>query len=281
MLATDRWLETTGASFKPVGGNFGAAHLTHYTVDYRVWGEGEPIVLIPGLAGGMGLLGPLVRELSPHYKVISYQLRGEDNCFAIRRPFGLDDLVGDLREFIQWMGLERPTLFGVSFGGLIGLEYAARFPGSLNRVVIQGVGSRFVPSIIQKIAGTVLNRFPLPADNPFVNQFFKVLFGRPEQPGPLFDFVTQQAWSTDQSVISHRFQLVETFNMEGRLGRVRVPTLLLAGEKDVLVSQKTLRSLFAELPRARLVKIANAGHLAVVTHPEQVAEQVKEFMPVA
>src|SRR4051812_7526876 len=92
VLVTENWLESTGAAFAPRGGFAGAAHLTHYTVDYRVWGEGDPIVLIPGLAGGMGLLGPLAKILSQNHKVITYELRGEDNCFAIRRPFGLTDL---------------------------------------------------------------------------------------------------------------------------------------------------------------------------------------------
>src|SRR5262249_55792038 len=98
VLVTENWLESTGAGFAPRGGFAGAAHLTHYTVDYRIWGEGDPIVLIPGLAGGMGLLGPLAKLLAQDYKVICYELRGEDNCFAIRRPFGLCDLVGDLHE---------------------------------------------------------------------------------------------------------------------------------------------------------------------------------------
>lgn len=278
MLVTENWLESTGATFLPRGGLAGAAHLTHYTVEYRIWGEGEPIVLVPGLAGGLGLLGPLAKILSQHYKVICYQLRGEDNCFAIRRPFGLDDLVGDLREFIDWLCLENPSIFGISFGGILGLEFAARYPGRLNNLVIQGTGARFEPSIIQKIAGTVLNRFPLPVDNPFVNQFFNVLFGRPQQPGPLFDFVTRQCWSTDQSVMAHRFQLIETFNMDAKLAQIRVPTLVMSGERDVLVSKRSLRGLFQGMPHACHVRLAQAGHLAFVTHAEQVAAATREFL---
>src|SRR5204862_4948925 len=108
------WLQSTGATFTPEGGISGAAHLTNYTVEYRIWGEGEPIVLVPGLAGGMGLLGPLARLLAFRHKVICHQLRGEDNCFAIRRPFDLLNLVFDLREFLDKLGVETPTLFGAS-----------------------------------------------------------------------------------------------------------------------------------------------------------------------
>jgi pimeloyl-ACP methyl ester carboxylesterase len=276
--ATDIWLRTTGATFAPEGGIASAAHLTNYTVDYRIWGEGEPIVLVPGLAGGMGLLGPLARLLASRHKVICYQLRGEDNCFAIRRPFDLQDLVLDLREFLDSLGLETPTLFGVSFGGAIGLEFAARYPGRIGNLIVQGAGSRFMPGMLQQIAGTVLNRFPLPFDNPFVNQFFNLLFGRPEQAGPLLDFVTQQIWSTDQSVMAHRFQLIESFNMRDKLPAVRVPALVLAGERDVLVPQRNLRELCNGLPNGQFVRVPQAGHLAFVTHAEQVAERVGAFL---
>jgi pimeloyl-ACP methyl ester carboxylesterase len=145
-------------------------------------------------------------------------------------------------------------------------------------VGIQCTGARFEPSIIQKIAGTVLNRFPLPCDSPFVNQFFNVLFGRPQQPGPLFDFVTRQCWSTDQSVMAHRFQLIETFNMDAKLGRIRVPTLVMSGERDVLVSKRSLRGLFQGMPHACHIRLPQAGHLAFVTHAEQVAQAARQFL---
>ena len=278
MLVTENWLESVGATFAPRNGVAGAAHLTNYTVEYRIWGEGEPLVLVPGLAGGMGLLGPLAKILSQHFKVICYQLRGEDNCFAIRRPFGLQDLVSDLWEFLDYLCLEKPSLFGVSFGGILGLEFASRYPGRLGNLIVQGTGARFEPSILQRIAGTVLSRFPLPFDNPFVNQFFNLLFGQAQKPGPLFDFVTRQCWSTDQSVMAHRMKLVETYNLDGRLGKIRVPTLILSGEKDVLVSPRSLKALCNGMPHARHTRLSQAGHLAMVTHCDQVAEQVRGFL---
>src|SRR6202045_402958 len=101
--ASAGWLATTGAEFSAGSGKSGCAHLTHYTVEYREWGEGPPLVLVPGLAGGFELLGPLARLLAQHFQVISYQLRGEDDCFALRRRFGMSDLVEDLRELLDFL----------------------------------------------------------------------------------------------------------------------------------------------------------------------------------
>src|SRR5947209_7020577 len=131
VVATDKWFSSSAAAFRAIGGFSGVADLSHYSPQYCEWGHGQPLVLVPGLAGGVDLLGPLARELARDFHVISYQLRGESDCFVLRRRFGLPDLVADLREFIQWRGLERPIVCGVSFGGVLAVEYAARYPTAI------------------------------------------------------------------------------------------------------------------------------------------------------
>jgi pimeloyl-ACP methyl ester carboxylesterase len=272
------WLSVSGAPFRAGEGRTGFAHLSRYAVSYKEWGEGPPLVLVPGLAGGYELLGPLARLLASRFRVISYQLRGEDEPFDLRQRFGLPDLVDDLAELIEWLGLECPAVMGVSFGGILALELAARYPSRLRQLVVQGVGSRFEQSFLQQVAGWILSRFPLPADNAFVNQFFNLLFGGRNRPVPLFDFVTRQCWQTDQSVIAHRFHLAENFNLDGQLQKIRVPALVLAGDRDLLVSEESLETLHRGIPRSQLVKLDGCGHLAFATHPEHIADEVGRFL---
>jgi len=276
--ASGDWLVASGEQFSAGVGQLGYAHLKHYTARYCVWGEGPPLVLVPGLAGGFELLGPLARFLARDFQVIGYQLRGEDDCFALRSRFELADLVEDLREFLDWCGLERPSILGVSFGGVLSLELAATWPHRLNSLVLQGTGARFEQGLMQKVAGLVLSGWPLPADNPFVNQFFNLFFGSRQKPGPLFEFVTRHCWQTDQGVMAHRFRLVEHFDIRPRLDRVRVPTLALAGDRDLLVSEQSLGDLAQGIPQARLVSLPGCGHLAFATHPQRVADEVKQFL---
>jgi pimeloyl-ACP methyl ester carboxylesterase len=276
--ATLDWLAATGAEFHPTGGQTGYAQLQHYSARYCEWGAGPPLVLVPGLAGGFELLGPLARCLARHFHVITYQLRGEDDCFALRRSFGLTDLVEDLHEFLEWRGLECPALLGVSFGGVLALELAARYPARLSSLSLQGVGARFEQGLLQQVAGIVLSRYPLPPDSPFVNQFFNLLFGGRMKPGPLVEFVTRLCWQTDQSVMAHRFHLVETSDQTPRLSRVRVPTLILAGTRDLLVSDQSLCDLAQGIKRSTVVRLPGCGHLAFVTRAERVAEEVRRFL---
>jgi pimeloyl-ACP methyl ester carboxylesterase len=272
------WLNESGAAFTPSARQSGTAHLKRYNARYAVWGEGPPLVVLPGLAGGFDLLGPLVQALTADFEVISYQLRGEDDCFALRQRFDLRDLVADLTEFLDWYGLERPPVLGVSFGGVVALETAVRRPQRLGALLVQGVGPRFERGLLQQVAGLVLSRYPLPADNPFVNQFFNLFFGAKQRPGPLFEFVTRRCWQTDQGVMAHRFRLAERVDFAGRLGGVRLPTLLMAGERDLLVSSQGLDELANGIEGARAVTLSGCGHLAFATHPGLVAAEVTRFL---
>jgi pimeloyl-ACP methyl ester carboxylesterase len=276
--ASLEWLTESHADFCPGVGRSGCAHLKHYSADYRAWGEGPPLVLVPGLAGGYELLGPLARLLARDFHVITYQLRGETDPFALRRRFDLQDLVGDLAEFLDGHGLENPAVMGVSFGGVLALELAARYPNRLRSLVVQGAGARFERGLLQQVASAVLSRYPLPSDSPFINQFFNLLFGGKQRQGPLFEFVTRQCWQTDQSVMAHRFGLVERFDLGHRLEAIRVPTMVLAGDRDMLVSEGSLKALCEGMPQSELVRLKNCGHLAFVTRPEQVAAEVRRFL---
>jgi pimeloyl-ACP methyl ester carboxylesterase len=278
--ASPEWLAASGAEFSAGEGCSGCAQLSNYTAEYREWGEGPPLVLVPGLAGGFDLLGPLARVLAEHYRVITFQLRGEDDCFALRQQFDLNDLSTDLAEFLDWHCLECPTLMGVSFGGVLALEFAARFPHRLRSLIVQGTGARFERGLLQRVASVVLSRYSLPPDNPFVNQFFNLFFGSRQEQGPLFEFVTRQCWQTDQSVMAHRFRLVEHLDMKELLGRIRVPTLVLAGTRDLLVSERSLNDLCQGIAQSQRVRLPGCGHLAFVTHPRLVAAEVQNFLRV-
>ena len=78
--------------------------------------------------------------------------------------------------------------------------------------------------------------------------------------------------------MAHRFHLVETYDVGDRGARARVPALLLAGDRDLLVSEQGLETLAGALPDARPVSLPGCGHLAFVTHPDRVAAEVVNFL---
>jgi pimeloyl-ACP methyl ester carboxylesterase len=277
MRISTEWVRNKGQVVDADLRHIGHAHLRHYTATFKEWGDGPPLVLIPGLAGGIDLVTPLAQVLSQHFRVIAYQLRGEEDCFALRRRFGMGDLVEDLAEFIEWMGLERPDVMGLSFGGVIGLEYAARFPQRMRSLSVQGVGARLEKSLVKFVAGLVLKDYPLPTNCEFVNQFFQMLFGRGPQPKNLMEFVTKHCWQTDQSVMTHRFHLVRRIDLRPSLQNIRNPVLVMSGQRDVFISNHSLLELCEGIDEVEFVRLKTGGHLAFLADPERVVDEVVRF----
>jgi pimeloyl-ACP methyl ester carboxylesterase len=279
MQPSQRWLRMTNHASQRELATQGVADLSAYNAEFYEWGRGEPIVIVPGLAGGVELLAPFARLLASNKRVIAFQSRGENDCFALRRGFSVDDLADDLAEFVAWLGLEKPVVFGVSFGGLVALAAAARHPSVFSSLAVQGVGLRFEMTLVQRIAGMVLSSYPLPADCRFLNQFFNLLFGRRPTPDQ-FNHAVGACWQTDQSVMAHRLRLVRRFNLERLVGQINVPTEVLSGPRDALVSPANAAALARVLPLGSHRVLEGSGHLAPVSHPALVVEALQSaFVP--
>jgi pimeloyl-ACP methyl ester carboxylesterase len=247
-------------------------------VDVVRMGRGEPIVLVPGLAGGWELVAPLARRLAQRNEVILYNLRGERGPHGGAGAGCIGAYARDLAGVIERLRLERPTVLGVSFGGAVALEFAVEFPRRLGALIVQGAEARFHQGLGATIARRVLERYALPYDNRFLNQFFNLLHGKKPEPGPLVDFVVRQCWETDQAVMAARLRALETFDVSDRLWRIDVPTLVLAGTRDAIVPPDRQRALAAAIAGARFQTLPDAGHIGFLTHGPEVASQVRTLL---
>jgi pimeloyl-ACP methyl ester carboxylesterase len=253
------------------------------SVDVVRLGRGDPLVLVPGLAGSWKLLLPLAQTLAPCFDVILPGLRGDGfpwgDLESYPRPVGdVREYARDLGLLIDHLALECPAILGVSFGGAIALEYAAEHPHRLGALVLNGVEAQFHRTIGSTIARLALERFPLPSDNPFINQFFHLLYGAKPEPGPLVDFVVERIWETDQSVMAQRLAQLETFDVSDRLWNIDAPTLVLGGSRDVIVPIGRQQALAEGISSARFATIENAGHLAFLTHRAEFVGAVRRHL---
>jgi len=252
-------------------------------VDVIRLGKGDPLVLVPGLAGSWKLVLPLARRLARYYEVITYGLRGDGLPSAgfagpQRRAWDMAAHADDLATVITQLGLECPAVFGVSFGGAIALQAAVDHPSLLGALIVQGADARLRTTIGTSVARRVLERFPLPSDNRFVNQFFNLLHGLKPEPGPLVDFVVERIWETDQSIMAQRLAQLENFDITDRLWQIDSPTLVLAGSKDVIVPPSRQRQLAHSIAGARFESLEGAGHIGFLTHRAEIVRQVRRHL---
>lgn len=257
------------------------AFLPGYTARYYELGSpvSLPIILVPGLAGGMDLALPLAQRLSRHFRVYLLQPRGEDTPYDLSSSTTLTDLGQDVIDFSQALNLERPFVYGSSFGGLVALRAASLSPGRFAGVIVQGIGPSLPRTLLKRIASKAVNYLQPPAKDPLVEEFFDTIFGTRWVLPELRRTVMQTCWQTDLGVVSRRCLLAEQFDIEPLAGGLsHVPILVQAAGRDLMAAPEAWKPWRRVMPRLALRTIDNAGHFAFLTHGEAITEQVERFV---
>ena len=236
-------------------------------------GEGPPLLF---LHGGdffrqnrpfLERLGRRWRVLAPRHPGFGHSPRPE----GFRTVHDLAYLYLDLIEQEDWREV---TVVGSSFGGWIALELAVRSCARLGRLVlIDSLGVKFGGREERDIA----DLYALPEEELRRRTFFDPAAAAPDYSRlgeEEVEAVVRDRWAT--AFYGWRPYMHDPALLQW-LHRVRVPSLVLWGEGDGIVTPEYGRRLAAALPEARFAPIANAGHYPQIERPDAVAEAIERF----
>jgi len=249
-------------------------------------GRGEPLVLVPGFQGRWEWMRPAVARLADHYRVIAYSLCDERTSgFGWDPALGFDNYVRQIGEVLDRAGLQRATLVGVSYGGLIAAEFAARQPERVTRLVLAsalttdwhpGRHERFYLRAPRLLSPIFVATAPVRLQ-PEVRAAFPRL-------GDRLRFMAAQAWRVARAPASphrmaRRIRWAEAHHFAA-LEHVRGPVLVVTGEPglDRVVPVEMSRRTVARVRSARHVVLPRTGHLGIVTKPEGFCHVIDEFV---
>jgi pimeloyl-ACP methyl ester carboxylesterase len=106
-------------------------------LNYLQVGSGEPLVLIHGLGANLSFwYFGAARLLARRRCVMMYDLRGHGNSSMPERGYGLDQMVRDLLELLDFLGIARADIAGHSFGGRVAMTMAALHPDRIRNLVV-------------------------------------------------------------------------------------------------------------------------------------------------
>src|SRR5437762_10588620 len=100
------------------------ADLTDVRCYYEVLGQGDPLLLVPGLGMTCRSWDPVVSELTRHFTLILQDNRGLGMSQPKRPPRSIGDLSADLVELLDYLQLDRVHVMGLSLGGMIAQRLA-------------------------------------------------------------------------------------------------------------------------------------------------------------
>ncbi len=249
-------------------------------------GNGTPIVLIPGLQGRWEWMRPAVTALAKRHRVISFSLCDERTSrFPCDPARAFENYISQVELALDRARLDRAVIAGVSYGGLIATEFAARHPDRVSALVLANAlhsswqpdrnqqryldsPIRSVPMFLAGAAGRA--RAELLAALPgFGDRWrFTVVQGArvvcaPSSPAKM---ARRVAWAR-----AHRFADAHGGD---------TPTLLVTGEPalDQVVPVDVTRRYLDDFAGATHVVLERTGHNGLVTRPDAFAGVLERFV---
>lgn len=262
---------------------------TDWKLHYHEAGEGHPVLLLhgsgPGATGWSNFSGN-IEALARQFHVYAVDMPGwgESDAATVDQ---LDHVEAAL-QFLDTLGIEKAAFVGNSMGGATSMRFATEHPDRISHLVTMGP-----PTPGPKLFG--------PGDGP--SEGLKVLIETYQDPNPenmgrlieimVYDkrFATPELLAARSDAakartdhlrnylagLPHGTPIPKWVRLED-LREVRVPTLLIHGRDDRVVSYEHSMMLLSLIPDSRLVVLNRCGHWAMIEHTDEFNRLVADFL---
>ena len=232
-------------------------------------GAGKPVVFIHGASGSTFSWYFQKEHLKKSMEVILLDLPGHgkssgDGCDR------LDECKEAVHEALKKASIEKCHMVGHSMGGALAMLFALTYPGLLEGLVLVSTGARLrvFPEILEGI---------LKDKESTVRRIAGLAFSR-KAPPSLVEAGFKEMMKCRQEVIYNDFYSCEQVDLMDEVKRIKLPTLILCGEDDLLTPPKYSAFLHAEIADSKFVRVPDAGHILMLEKPEAVNRAIEEFV---
>jgi 3-oxoadipate enol-lactonase len=258
------------------------ANVNGIDINYELEGDGdETIVLVNGLADDLQTWAFQMEDLlGAGYRVLRFDNRGIGASSAPPGPYTTELFAQDTKALVDELGITGFHLLGVSMGGMIAQEYALAYQDDLRSLTLACTYAAPGPfcSRMFSMWADMAPRLGVPFVMRDVTLWaFTVPFFE-EQEETLAEFEAEMA-QLSQPVEVYLAQLssIQTHDTTARLGEIRVPTLVLAGEEDILIPVRLSRRLQEGIPGS-VWRTTPGGHACLWESPQPFNRAVLDFI---
>lgn len=238
--------------------------------------SGTALVLLPGLGDSWRSYQPLMEQLPRSLRAIAVSQRGHGDSDRPEQGYGLADFATDVRDLLDELSIESALVVGHSLGASVALRFGCDHPERALGLALLGAFAdcRDNPAVLELQAQ--LARLGDPVDTGFLRDFQLATLARPIR-AELLEQLVQE--SRALPVHAWRAIVAGLLSAEGGvpLSRLRVPTLLLWGDRDAFVPRGDQERLLAALPAARLLTFPGGGHSLHWEDPDESARELAAF----
>ncbi len=262
-------------------------HVGDIDIAYRMFGKGDPILLITGSSQAMDNTWPptLLRDLSSNHTVIIFNNRGIGNTTSGTKPFSMIQFANDTAGLLDALNIQKADVLAYSMGTFVAQELTLLHPEKVNRLIL--------------VAASCGGEENIPRSPEVVNITADLVYGRLQDPSKILSLYLPESWiranpdklslPQSQEIIPpdtgiKQFNIVEEWfatNWSGvcdQLSKITQPTLVVAGTDDVAVPTANDLIIAQKIPGAWLIQFKEAGHGIMVQYPEQISTVIQTFL---
>jgi len=251
---------------------------------YETHGKGPPLVMIMGLSANKDWWHPhLIEQFSKHFKTLIFDNRGAGRTDKPAMDYSIKMFADDTLGLMDALGIKKAHILGVSMGGVIGQEIALSYPQRVDKLVLVSTtcgGPKAVPPPPETLQ-VMLNRGEMTDEQRMrttVNLLYPEEF-RKKNP-EIIEEALRRLMIAPIPLDAYMRQLTAAsqFDSYDRLPKIKAPTIVLTGKKDVLLPWGNSKILAERIPGAKLVTFEDSGHGMCSQNAEEFAKEVIKFL---
>ncbi|HCW52128.1 MAG TPA: alpha/beta hydrolase [Clostridiales bacterium] len=251
---------------------------------YEVMGHGRPLVMIMGLSGNCDWWDPqTLEELGRDFRILIFDNRDAGRTTGPDTPYTIRDMALDTVGLMDRVGFEKAHVLGLSMGGMIAQELALGHPERVDRLVLGCTtpGTKGVAPSAEVLSELLASREGLSLAE-VAQRMIRLLF-TPEWVEANADRLPEAlarlgAHPISSAGYARQLGAISSFDTLDRLRQIEASTLVLHGDRDILVPPENGRILAREIPDARLVILPDCAHGFVTERPDLFVQAVRDFL---
>lgn len=257
------------------------ADLTDVSSYYELAGNGDPVVLLPGLGATAHVWDSALTHLTESFSVVRFDNRGIGRSVCKRQPVTLSDYSADLVELLDFLQLDRAHVLGLSLGGMIAQRFAIDHPSRVNRLVLVSCANRFGPYLREMLTviGHAVRRFPARV---YARTMSLLTVGPPyldTDPSRINLHVEEHMQrAIPRSAVAQQLRCLAASDSNLWEYDIHAPTLVIAGEHDVLIPHCYAEQMANDIPGSRYVLVTKVGHNPFKECPERILPTIIDFL---
>ena len=254
------------------------------SLHYDMTGNGpETIVFLHGLLWSGAMYAAQVAHLSPTYRCVTLDFRGQGQSDVTRDGYEMENLALDVLALIHELGGAPVHLTGLSMGGFVAMRIAARRPDLVRSLMLLETSAEAEDSAkiaSYRVLGTIGRYFGFGL---VASRVMPIMFGQTF----LRDAsrASERAhWrrilvANDRIGISRALRgVIDRPSVESELSLITAPTLVIVGDEDVATVPAKSERIRDGIVGAKLVRIPRAGHSSTIEEPAAVNAAIDAFL---